>query len=201
MFTCAHTGQFDRGGPFQSPGQQQFNQQPPGDPRYGYDRRDSQGQYDQQRYPQQYAQDQRWDQRQPMGGPGRDDNQYGNQPVYQNVPVSRAQYGRNQYGGGGAQYQFGGTPYGGDEATFAQYERNQGPYDDRRQMYNQQQPGMNQGQNRGMQYEPAQQGYQRGGPPDRGVQDVPHKPREAWGDRQDFSTQPFNISTFCCNSM
>ena len=206
------TGQFDRGDPFQPYGQQR---QPLGDQQYGYDRQGSQGQYDQQRYPQQQygGQDQRWDQRQPMAGPGpgaRDNNnQYNEQPVYQNLPMGGgggAQHGgggqfedqnRHQFGGGGAPYGGGGAPYGGGGA---QHGRNQGQYDDRgHNMYNQQ-PGMNQGQHGGMQPE-AQQGYQQGGPPGRGIQEVPYRAKEAWGDRQNASTQPFNISMFYYNTV
>ena len=216
LFLYIRIGQFDRGGPFQP--QQLYNQQPLGDQQYGFDRQGSQGQYDQQRYQQQYSgQDQRWDQRQPMAGPGpgaRDNNQYNEQPVYQNLPMGGAQPGRDQYGGG-AQYggggqfedqnrhQFGrgGAPYGGGGAPYdgggAQHGRIQGQYDDRGHMYNQQ-SGMNQGQHGGMQ-SGAQQGYQQGDPSGRGIQDVPYRPKEAWGDRQNASTQPFNISTFCYN--
>ena len=144
-----------------------------------------------------------------MAGPGpgaRDNNnQYNEQPVYQNLPMGGgggAQHSgggqftdqnRYQFGGGGAPYGGGGAPYGGGGA---QHERNQGQYDDRgHNMYNQQ-PGMNQGQHGGMQ-PGAQQGYQQGGgPPGRGIQEVPYRAKEAWGDRQNASTQPFNISTF-----
>ena len=63
-------------------------------------------------------------------------------------------------------------------------------------MYNQQQPGMNQGRGGGMQ-PGAQQGYQQASSPaGRGIQEVPYRPKEAWGDRQNANTQPFNISTF-----
>ena len=218
VFASVCTGQFDGGGPFQP-----YRQQPSGDQQYGYDRQGSQGQ---QRYQQQQygGQDQRWDQYQPMAGPGpgaRDRNQYNEQPVYQNLPMGRAQHGRDQYGGGGAQHGGGGAPYGrggqfedqnrhqfvgggdpygrggapyGGGGGDPQHGRNQGQYDDRGHMYNQQ-PGMNQGWGGAMQ-PGTQQGSQQGGPPGRGIQDVPYRPKEAWGDRQNTNTQPFNISTF-----
>ena len=57
-----------------------------------------------------------------------------------------------------------------------------------------QQPGMNQGQHGGMQYRAGEE-YPRGGAADRGVQDVPHRPKEAWGDgRNARNNQPWYIS-------
>ena len=53
---------------------------------------------------------------------------------------------------------------------------------------------MNQGQRGGIQYGACEE-YQQGGPPGRGVQDVPHRPKEAWGDRRDArNNQPWDIS-------
>ena len=205
MCVHVHTGQFDGGGPFPTHGQPQYNQ-PPGNQQYGYDRQynNNQGQYDQRGYPQQFGggQNQRWDQHQPMGGPGRrDNNQYNHEPLYQNVPGpgGRPQYGGGggaQYGGGG-QVSGGGAPYGGSGAPYggggAPYGGNQGQYDGRPNMPNQQ-PGMNQGQRGGMQYG-AREEYQQGGPPGRGVQDVPHKPKEAWSEGRDArNNQPWDIS-------
>ena len=229
---CVHAGQFNGGGPFPSHGQPQYNQPPPNNQQYGYDRQYSnQGQNDQRGYPQQFGggQNQRLDQHQAMGGPGpggRDSNQY-NEPLYQNVPGPGrgAQYGggggaqfggggqfrEHQVNGGGAPYVGVGAPYGGDRAPYggsgapyggggapyggggAPYGRNQGQYDGRPNMQNQQ-PGMNQGQRGGMQYG-AHEEYQQGGPPGRGVQDVPHRPKEAWGDGRDTrNNQPWDIS-------
>ena len=254
--SCVFLGQFDGGGPsFQSHGQQRFNQPPPNNQQYEYDRQYNQGQYDQQQYPQQ---NQRWDQHQQMGGPGpgaRDNIQYNNgQPLYQNVPLdgqyggSGAQGRQQSGGGGGASHGGGGAPYGGDGPPYggggggppygggrgglphgggggppyggggAPYGNNQGQYDARPH----QQPGMNYNQQSGMNYNQqpgmdynqrpeinrgqhgagmqfgAQQGYQQGGPPGRGVQDVPNRPKEVWVDKQKPISQPFNISMCYC---
>ena len=207
--TCTHSGQFDGGGPFQPHGQQQYNRQrqPMGDQQYGgYDRQGSQGQYG-QRYSQQYdsqdqrwgqphmagGQDQNWNQRQPMTN-GQDqswnqpmDRRNNQQAMYQNIPGGGPQcQGGAQYDGQRRQ-QFVGAPYGG-----APYDGGGAqPRGNQNDMYNQQQ-GMNQG---GMQLGP-QQGYQRGGPPARGVQDVSYGAKEAWTERQ-----PFTISMFCYCAM
>ena len=224
---CVHAGQFNRGGPFPSQGQQEYNQ-PSSNQQFGYDQQwTNQGECDQQGYTylQQFggSQDQRWNQFQAIGGPGpgvRDSNQYNGEPFYQNMlgcgdgvqykQGGGAQYGEacgqfrdqrgHQVGVGGALFGGGGDPYGESRSPHggggAQYGRNQGPYDDIPNMSNRQ-PGMNQGQRGGMQYGTREE-YQQGGLPVRAVQDVPHRPKEAWGDTQVTSNnQPWDISM--CN--
>ena len=219
ILVCVHAGQFNKGGLFPSHVQKQYNQQPPSNQQYGYDQQwTNQGECDQQGYPQQFggSQDQRWNQFQAIGGLGpgvRDSNQYNGEPLYQNMLRCEdgvqyegrggAQYGeacghfkdqrRHQVGGSGPSYDEGRVPHGGGGT---QYGRNQGPYDNRPNMSNQQ-PRVNQGQHGGMQYGIHEE-YQQGGLPVRGAQDVPHRPKEAWGDTQDTSNnQPWDISM--CN--
>ena len=223
---CVHAGQFNKGGPFPSHVQKQYNQQPPSNQQYGYDQQcTNQGECDQQGYPQQFggSQDQRWNQFQAMGGLGpgvRDSNQYNGEPLYQNMlrcgdGVQYEQGGGtqcgeacghfrdqrgHQVGGGGAPFGGGGGPYDKSRVSHggggAQYGRNQGLYGDIPNMLNQQ-PGMNQGQHGGMQYGTHEE-YQQGGPPVQGAQDVTHRPKKAWGDTQVTSNnQPWDISM--CN--
>ena len=200
MFVYA--GQFDGGDPLPSHRQQQYNQQPLTNQHYSYDQQYSnQDQYNQWGYPQQFGggQDQRWHQHQAIGdlGPGgRHSNQYNAEPLYQNVPGHR---GGDQYGKGGGQFrdqtghQFeeGRAPYNGGGASYAgsraSYGRNQGPY-------NRINPGIKQEQHGGMQYG-VHEVYQQGGPPGHGVQNVSHRPKEAWSDKQDTrNNQPWDIS-------
>lgn len=123
---------------------------------------------------------------------------------------------QHQFGGGGA-------PYGGgsevpNHGGRAQYGGNQGRYNDRADMNNQpimnqaqyndrihmnNQPVVNQRQyddrahvnnyHPGMNQRDIPFGAQQGG---RGVQDVPHGPKEAWSDKRRSGNQSFDIGMF-----
>ena len=202
---CVHAGQFKRGGPLPSQGQEEYNQ-PPSNQQYGYDQQwTNQGECDHEgyTYSKQFggSQDQRWNQYQAIGGPGpagRESNHYNGKLLYQNMS---AHAGGAQYGEGGGQCRDQrGHQAGESRASHggggAQYGRNQGPYDDIPNIFNKQ-LRVNQGQHGGMQYGTHEE-YQQGGLPVRGAQDVPHRPKEAWGDTQDTSNnQPWDISM--CN--